>query len=70
MAINMHMEGVDVGDNEDGNITHSNNLSERNRDPKPTDNNSAGPSRGTSKSSKTESDTEGKMFFIKFIENI
>ena len=68
MAINMHMEGVDVGDNENG-ITHSNNLSEPRLDPQPSDAN-AGPSRSVSKSSKTDSDTEGKMLFIKLIENI
>ena len=55
MAINMHMEGVDVGDNDNG-VADAANQSER---PQNSDNN-AGPSRSTSKTSKTNSDIEGK----------
>ena len=57
MAINMHMEGVDVGDNDNG-VAHAANQSER---PQNSDNN-AGPSRSTAKTSKTDSDTEGKWY--------
>ena len=51
----MHMEGVDVGDNDNG-VADAANQSER---PQNSDNN-AGPSRSTSKTSKTNSDIEGK----------
>ena len=51
----MHMEGVDVGDNDNG-VADAANQSER---PQISDNN-AGPSRSTSKTSKTNSDIEGK----------
>lgn len=59
MAINMHMEGVDVGDNDNNGVSHSNNQSER---PQNSDNN-AGPSRSTSKTSKSDSDIEGNGMF-------
>ena len=59
MAINMHMEGVDVGDNDNNGVSHSSNQPER---PQNSDNN-AGPSRSTSKTSKSDSDTEGKVMF-------
>ena len=59
MAINMHMEGVDVGENDNNGVSHSNNSSER---PQNSDNN-AGPSRSTSKTSKSDSDTEGNVRF-------
>ena len=55
----MHMEGVDVGDNDNNGVSHSNNQSER---PQNSDNN-AGPSRSTSKTSKSDSDIEGNVMF-------
>jgi len=54
MAINMHMEGVDVGDNDNNGVSHSNNQPERSQNSE----NNAGPSRSTSKTSKSDSDTE------------
>ena len=59
MAINMHMEGVDVGENDNNGVSHPNNSSERHQN---SDNN-AGPSRSTSKTSKSDSDTEGNVRF-------
>ena len=61
----MHMEGVDVGDNDNG-VAHAANQSER---PQNSDNN-AGPSRSISKTSKPDSDTEGELILDAFADSI